>query len=81
MKISGFEFSPKELTVNIGDRVIWLNEDITPHNIIISTTGKRITPDLSSTESATYTITQSINYQCGLHPSMVGKILINKNIQ
>lgn len=31
VEISGFEFSPSELTVSVGDTITWINRDIAPH--------------------------------------------------
>src|SRR5688572_17985578 len=32
VNMTGFQFSPKDLTVNVGDTVTWVNQDATLHD-------------------------------------------------
>ncbi len=74
VEISGFAFIPKGLKVNIGDTITWTNKDIVPHNIIDSSHQKSLSPKLSTGETFTFLVKNSMLYECGLHPSMKGKI-------
>ncbi len=74
IEISGFAFIPKELAVNIGDTITWINNDIVPHNIIDSNRQKPISADLSSGDTYTFIVKDSMLYKCGLHLSMTGKL-------
>ncbi|MDQ7049464.1 MAG: cupredoxin domain-containing protein [Enterobacterales bacterium] len=81
VNIVGFKFVPERLEVAVGDRVTWTNNDIAPHSVIISQSntakkGKEITPRLEPKQSFSFQVTDGINYQCGIHPSMQGKIII-----
>lgn len=76
--ISGFEFVPNELTVSVGDTVTWVNKDIVPHNIAINTKQKPLSSNLASGEEFSYKPSVSLDYICGLHSSMKGKIFINQ---
>jgi len=76
--ISGFAFEPEELTVKKGDSITWINKDIAPHNVTISDNQKMISPNLLTGEKFTFKITSDFDYECGLHPSMLGKIIISK---
>ncbi len=76
VEISGFAFIPKQLRVNVGDTIMWTNKDIVPHNIIDSTDQKNISPDLATGKTFTFVVKNSMLYECGLHPSMKGKISI-----
>ncbi len=76
--ISGFEFVPSELTVSVGDTVTWVNKDIVPHNIAINTKQKPLSFNLASGEEFTHKVSVSLDYICGLHPSMKGKLIINQ---
>lgn len=76
ISIKGFEFVPKELQVSRGDTVVWVNHDIVPHSIVISSTAQAISPELESGETFIYVVGSSMAYQCGLHPSMTGKLTI-----
>ncbi len=77
IEISGFAFFPKELTVYAGDTVTWINKDIVPHNTFDSTHKKSISPDLATGETYTFTVENSMLYECGLHPSMKGKLSLH----
>jgi plastocyanin len=74
VEVSSFAFIPKQLRVNTGDTITWTNKDIVPHNIIDSAHQKSISPDLSTGEIFTIVVKNSMLYECGLHPSMKGKI-------
>jgi plastocyanin len=74
--ISGFEFVPKELTVSVGDKITWINNDIVPHNIAANTKQKSLSADFSSGETFSLIVKGSLSYICGLHPSMQGKLIV-----
>jgi plastocyanin len=81
-------FSPNPVTANVGDTVIWTNDDATPHT---ATSGSNATPDglFGSPETSTYILvkgkTQShtfteageFPYFCTLHPNMVGTVTVS----
>lgn len=75
--ISGLEFIPKELKLSSGDTVVWVNNDIFLHNITLSSNKETISPDLASGESFTTVVKDAMSYECGLHPSMKGKLVTN----
>lgn len=74
--IKQMQFNPAILTINKGDTVIWLNEDMVDHNI----TGEKSKGFYSDTlhvgKSWKYPITENADYYCSIHPSMKGKILV-----
>ena len=74
IEISGFAFTPKDIKVNIGDTISWINKDIVPHNIVDITQKKLLSADLSNGERHTFIVTDTMLYKCGLHPSMKGKL-------
>jgi len=75
--ISGFEFVPDKLQVKKGDSITWVNKDIAPHNVMMSNYNEKISPNLLTDEEFTFKITSGFDYECGLHPSMIGKIIIS----
>ncbi len=77
VEISGFEFVPKNLNLSEGDIVVWINKDIVPHNITLSDNQKLISPELTPGEEFTFTVQNSMRYECGFHPSMKGQIIIS----
>lgn len=77
--IQGFAFSQQELSINVGDTVIWTNKDTAPHNVI-STSGSVLqSEDLGNGESYQHTFTEAgtFEYLCTIHPAMTGKIIVN----
>lgn len=70
-----FAFNPSTLTVKVGDTVTFENQDSTAHDVKID--GK----DLGSQDpgkSVTWTASKagSFPYQCIIHPSMTGTIVV-----
>jgi plastocyanin len=75
--IRNFTFTPADLTVHVGDTVIWVNEDRAPHDA--TTTGAPVpfgSGILRQGESYRYTFTApgTYSYQCTIHPNMVGTV-------
>ena len=75
--IDNFTFSPKELTVPVGTTVKWVNHDDIPHLIVEKKTSFRSKAlDTDDSYSFTFTSAGDFDYFCGLHPHMVGKIIV-----
>jgi plastocyanin len=75
--IDNFTFSPKELTVAMGTTVKFVNHDDIPHTVVeknLSFRSKAL--DTDDTYSYTFATAGSFDYFCGLHPHMVGKIIV-----
>jgi plastocyanin len=75
--IDNFTFSPKELTVAVGTTVKFVNHDDIPHTVVeknLSFRSKAL--DTDDTYSYTFAAAGSFDYFCGLHPHMVGKIIV-----
>jgi amicyanin len=65
------------LTVKVGTTVKWENHDDIPHSVVDKNKAFR-SPALDTNESYTFTFTSAgtYDYFCGLHPHMVGKIIV-----
>jgi plastocyanin len=75
--IDNFTFGPKELTVPAGTTVQWVNHDDIPHTVVeknLSFRSKAL--DTDNTFSHTFASAGTFEYFCGLHPHMVGKIIV-----
>ena len=75
--IDNFTFSPKELTVAVGTTVRFVNHDDIPHTVVekkLSFRSKAL--DTDDAYSYTFATAGSFDYFCGLHPHMVGKIIV-----
>jgi plastocyanin len=75
--IDNFTFAPAELTVSVGTTVTWDNHDDIPHTVVEKNKLFR-SKALDTDESYSFTFTQAgtYDYFCGLHPHMVGKIIV-----
>jgi len=77
IKIDNFSFTPPTLTVQQGTKVTWTNRDDIPHNIVRSEQKFKSKP-LDTDDAYSFTFTEAGTYQyfCGLHPKMVGKVVV-----
>lgn len=76
--ISGFAFQPATLTVKAGTEVTWTNQDSAGHNVTNSS-GSELDSSLiaqNASWSHVFTTPGTYEYHCGVHPSMVGTIIV-----
>jgi plastocyanin len=75
--IDNFTFSPGTITVPVGTKVEWVNNDDIPHTVT-ETTGKFSSAALDTEDKFSFTFTQAgtFEYFCSLHPHMVGKVVV-----
>jgi amicyanin len=77
IKIDNFSFTPAELHITAGATVKWTNRDDIPHNIVSSEQKFKSKPlDTDDSFSFTFSTPGTYQYFCGLHPKMVGKIIV-----
>lgn len=75
--IDNFTFSPKELTVAVGTTVKWVNHDDIPHLVVENNkTFRSKALDTDDSYSYTFTSAGTFDYFCGLHPHMVGQVIV-----
>ncbi len=75
--IDNFTFTPPELTVAVGTTVTWVNHDDIPHTVVENDKKFRSKAlDTDDSYSFTFTAAGTFNYFCGLHPHMVGKVIV-----
>jgi plastocyanin len=75
--IDNFTFTPKELTVAAGTTVKWVNHDDIPHTVVNKDKAFRSTAlDTDDSFSFTFASAGTFDYFCGLHPHMVGKVIV-----
>jgi plastocyanin len=74
--IKGFKFQPEKLEVEVGDIVIWTNEDIVPH---IVTAGKFKSKSMDKGESWSLKVKQKgdFPYICRFHPTMKAELIVH----
>jgi len=77
VEIHNLKFNPPTLTVAPGTKVIWVNEDTSPHTV--TDKGKVFrSAGLDTKDSFSYTFESpgEFTYICTIHPMMVGKIVV-----
>jgi len=75
--IDNFSFGPGELNVAVGTTVKFVNHDDIPHNVVEKNKTFRSKPlDTDDSYSYTFASAGTFDYFCGLHPKMVGKIIV-----
>lgn len=75
--IDGTSFSPSELTVHVGDSVVWTNKDPFPHNVT-SRLGGFSSGDLDPEARWRFRARKAgrFPYVCTLHPGMKGTLVV-----
>jgi plastocyanin len=75
--IKDFTFTPRDLVIPAGSKVIWINKDEEPHKIAEVNSNFGSQP-LDTDGSFTYEFKSAgkFEYFCTLHPRMTGHILV-----
>ncbi|RYE41098.1 MAG: hypothetical protein EOP48_24180 [Sphingobacteriales bacterium] len=76
--IQQMNFSPAELSVNSGDSVTWINQDIFDHNVTAEGGDAWSSGTIARGASFTKVVEKSSDYLCTLHPVMKGKLNVTK---
>ena len=77
--IKEFMFAPKDLTVAVGTKVTWVNDDQIPHTV--AETHKLFRSgalDTGDSYSWVFNTPGEYEYFCALHPQMLGKIVVSQ---
>ena len=75
-------FNPSSVRAGVGQRVLWVNRDNVPHNVI-HVSGPRFTNSplrMKDGERYSIKLTQAgtIHYFCSIHPWMKGAIAVSQ---
>ena len=80
VEIKGMQYVPAQLTVDVGDTIVWTNNDVLPHTV---TSGVPSPTTFDSKEigaNATWSLTVSAagdyTYNCSYHPTMHGQLTV-----
>jgi plastocyanin len=75
--IDNFAFTPAEITVKAGTKVVFVNHDDIPHNVVAQEI-KLHSKALDTDDSFSFVFDKpgEVVYFCGLHPMMKGKITV-----
>lgn len=75
VEIKNYKYIPQNVTVKIGQTVMWTNNDTVLHDVV----GSGIESDyLQKGEKFTYTFEEKGSYQyiCSIHPWMEGEVIV-----
>jgi plastocyanin len=77
--IKEFMFGPKDMTVAVGTKVTWVNDDQIPHTVAETHKVFRSGAlDTNDTFSYVFNTPGEFEYFCALHPQMIGKIMVSQ---
>jgi plastocyanin len=76
VEISQMQFQPSELTVQKGDTVVWVNNDLVTHDVTEATRKAWASGPLPAGQSWRLPVTNSADYYCSIHVVMKGKIVV-----
>jgi plastocyanin len=79
IKIANFDFNPGVITVPVGTSVTWTNNDDDAHSVVANDKSFRSAPlDTGDSYTFTFQTAGTYAYHCGLHPQMVGKVVVTR---
>ena len=77
--IKEFMFGPKDLSVAVGTKVTWVNDDQIPHTVAETHKAFRSAAlDTDDRFSWVFDTPGEYAYFCTLHPQMIGKIMVSQ---
>lgn len=76
VEIAQMKFSPAELTVKKGDKVIFVNHDMVTHDVTEEKNKAWSSSLIATDQSWVWIATESSSYFCSIHPVMKGKIIV-----
>ena len=75
--IKNFEFSPRDLVIPVGSKVIWVNKDEEPHKISeVNSTFTSQPLDTDGNFTYEFKTAGKFEYFCTVHPRMTGHIIV-----
>ena len=77
IKIENFTFNPPSITIKPGTTVTWINGDDIPHSVVENNKVFHSPPlDSEQKFSMVFTASGEVDYFCGFHNHMTGKIIV-----
>lgn len=80
ISIKNFLFNPETAIIKTGTKVTWVNNDTVSHTIVSDSGNLFNSGDLSPGQSFSFTFVNvsTVDYHCSIHPTMKGKIIVQK---
>ena len=76
IEIKQMKFQPSELRLHKGDTVLWINKDITDHDVTEETKKAWTSSKLPMGKSWSKVVEESADYFCSMHVVMKGKLIV-----
>jgi plastocyanin len=76
VEITLMKFVPAELVVKKGDTVVWVNNDITVHDVTEQPSSAWTSGKIESGKSWSRIIERGSDYYCSIHVVMKGKVIV-----
>ena len=74
--IKQMKFDPDKLNLHKGDTVLWINKDITDHDVTEETKRRWTSSTLATGKSWMKVISEDADYFCSIHVVMKGKLVV-----
>ena len=78
VEIKQMRFEPTELKLHKGDTVLWINKDITDHDVTEETKKAWTSSKLTMGKSWSMVVKESAEYFCSIHLVMKGKLIVEQ---
>lgn len=76
VEIKAMQFQPAELSLQKGDTVRFVNQDMLVHNVTEEKNKAWASQPLATGDSYKMVVNESSDYYCSLHPVMKGKLVV-----
>jgi len=76
--IGSMKFNPAELSLQKGDTVVFINNDLVVHDITQAPDKSWNSSNLSPGQSYRMAVKESSDYFCSIHPTMKGKLVVKQ---
>ncbi|MCW3016863.1 MAG: blue (type 1) copper domain protein [Solirubrobacterales bacterium] len=78
VSMKNIAFNPKSVTVKVGDKVTWTNDDSVDHNVTAASGADFKSDNFGQGGTFAYTPTKAgtIQYTCTIHPGMNGTVIV-----
>ena len=78
IKMANIAFDPKDVTVKVGQKITWTNDDSTDHNVTADSGADFKSDDFGKDGTFEFTPDKAgtIKYECTIHPGMTATITV-----
>ena len=80
VSMKDIKFMPKEITAQVGQKIVWTNNERVPHNVTAKEGADFASDTMQEGDTFDYTPAKAgtIDYVCTIHPGQDGKITVTE---